>query len=595
MNTGDLKKYPRNLDSDETKGKSDIIKSEVSKLIKGQLTDVAAMSSLRSKFQDLDMANAIFDAYKERLEQITRKARKFKRAIVDRYSALNLPFNELMRKAKKYAAKYNLSDNEFRMFFDLSITDKDLTMKQFSLPSTKMTKALGHGLLMSQDKLHIKENELGILQDILKLYGETKILHSQVVLQSLTYEECAHEAINNKSNDKINRYSFVHPIIVMLFLPKIDILEKMILLANLGYIVKCKHEGQPILTEPDMKLYHALVSDPNDGVCAFDSAIKDLKNRFILQTRIWDSVLNMRQGKYLNDNLAQFLAAVENCRNNIYDAPDFTYVKDEGTILRRLLSAFSIRPTIVSTSRLYAAYNEQMGQNPYGITSSGYPGGYPGVTEMSTLSVINVRIPLQSNNQTTSLELQSTLTAPQWFIENKMLVPKTQTIMFSQDVLFFYIGRRYKALALDKTGYNFNFNILPMAVSGLEKINKNPIDISEDAFVVGEDSYSLKSTLLLVSKTIKQNDISNEIIIGCSAVIKCDKKFAVSTSTSTDDSCYIYYNPIEYKTTTNDSDMKLTAEPIIGGLNPKNIEIFKGTLKTCSTILMFKKNKPDTK
>ncbi len=107
------------------------------------------------------------------------------------------------------------------------------------------------------------------------------------------------------------------------------------------------------MTKPDFELYWDLITDPNESVCAIDSAIKDLRNRYVLQTKIWESVLNLRQGRYYQDNLQEFLMAVDNCKGNIIDCPDQTYVKDEGSILRRILAAFAIRPTIVRTTRLY--------------------------------------------------------------------------------------------------------------------------------------------------------------------------------------------------------------------------------------------------
>ena len=36
-----------------------------------------------------------------------------------------------------------------------------------------------------------------------------------------------------------------------------------------------------------------------------------------------------------------------------FDAADLAYVKDEGTILRKLFAAFSLRPTIVQTVPYY--------------------------------------------------------------------------------------------------------------------------------------------------------------------------------------------------------------------------------------------------
>src|SRR6185312_16328007 len=107
----------------------------------------------------------------------------------------------------------------------------------------------------------------------------------------------------------------------------------------------------------------------------------DLLNRCNVQTKLWEAVLNLRQGKYYTNDLSSFILAIDNCRNSVFDAADLAYVKDEGTIMRKLMSAFSIRPTIVSTAPLY------------GISSATSNIASLAATHITTISMITMRIP----------------------------------------------------------------------------------------------------------------------------------------------------------------------------------------------------------
>lgn len=575
-----------NTSGDDYKGRQKneaLITKEISKLIKAGLDDVEAINKLKGKFKDSDIVDAIFDGFKKRQKLINKKARKFKQLIFDRYAVQNLPFHEIVRKAKKYSKKYKMTDDEFQMFFNLAITDKNTMGIRFNIPNTKISKALGYSALYTTiDKLNIKENELTILQDILKLYGETKTLHSQVVIQSLTYRDCAPEAISGGirdkglATDKHNFYSYVHPVIAALFFPKIKLLDEHILIANLGYIIKCKHEERPIMTKPDIELYWDLITDPNNHACSMDSAINDLKNRYILQTHIWDSVLNLRQGHYYNDRLSDFLLAIENCRSNVFDAPDLTYVKDEGTIIRRLLSAFSIRPTIVSTTRLYGL----LGTNPYGFGSSHLSAA--GLTQVTTVPMITLRLPLNISHKQNAVDLQESLTQPQWFVENKMIVPKAQSIIHSRDVLFFYVGRRFKTINITRLNTPYNFHTLPMTVAGCEALNDHLVQY-DPVMTILNDQYQLRSVVFVDSAPSKKN-----LIIGCSAGIVITRKHSLGRYQES----YIIYDPQGSATMFPYNDQYKRNNPVtwISGQTPLNgTDSFWKRATTRGTIFMYEK------
>ena len=88
------------------------VSGEVRKLIASGKTDFAALAHLRSRYGDDDeMVNSVFDGFKERLDFIQRKSRKFKQLIFDRYSRYNLTFPQLLKKARKYK-ETNVNNDE---------------------------------------------------------------------------------------------------------------------------------------------------------------------------------------------------------------------------------------------------------------------------------------------------------------------------------------------------------------------------------------------------------------------------------------------------------------------------------------------------
>jgi hypothetical protein len=552
-----------------TKSSRDSIDKEVSSLFKhGNLNDYKVLNKLRSKYKDEDMVNSVFDSYKDKLAFLTKKAQKFKQAILDRYSGRNLSSNEFLMKAKKYKTKLGLTDDEFDMFFRLLHSEKNPLSNIYSMPSTKMNRTLGysHSAMIPADKLNVSAKEEVVVQDILKKEAETRTLHSHVVLQSLTYKDCGIEALNGKFDKmKNNSFAYVHPVVAALFLPKIQLLDEHMLIANLGYIIKCKHENTPIMTKPDFELYNDLLKDPNDGACNIESAIVDISRRYDLQTKLWDNVLNLRQGRYYHDKPTDFLMAVDACRTNVYDAPDMAYVKDEGTILRRLLAAFSIRPTMITTQRLTG----MSGSNTFNLSQNATM--MQGITSMTTVPMITLRLPLGLSNPYTgtaiassnpnnapSTHLQEALTQKQWFVENKMIVPKSQQIIHSNNVLFFYVNRRYQHINIASMSNSpCNFTALPMTVSGIEMINGVNVNFDEE-MNIANDRFRLRSVVIVNTCSFKRS-----VITGCSTMIVAYKD---NESCRTETEYYLYdpqgASEVMFTKDANDKYTEVTNAPI---------------------------------
>ena len=310
-----------------------------------------------------------------------------------------------------------------------------------------------------------------------------------------------------------NPHCHVHPVIAAMFLPKIEIFENTIILANIAYIVKQKYNKKPIMTSNDYELFYNMIRDPTDVVCSGESPVKDLLKRSQLQCKLWESIATLRNGRYYDCSVTALGAAVETCRRTYEENPDLIYDSDEGSYLTKIFGAFSLRPTVMSQVPIVQS-------NVLGVTI-GTPGyGGPSVPKVHTVPFITVRLPPQAsglyNNQPISMIDLGTYVSsfPNFVMEDGTLVQKSNEIIYTNGVLVYYVPRRSNLLNLGKLINPMEFNRLPRVVHGFDRINKTQIKVPMDIPVSGHQTLILKSSVLLELHQ-DENDISElDLIIG---------------------------------------------------------------------------------
>ena len=571
---------------DDAKSRSNIGK-EVNKLMrrKNGKSDLEILGALRRKFPgDTQIQLEVFGAFKKAYEKIMNRARNFKAYLIRKYGH-TLSLRKIIDKGKKYQKKCKMSDDEFDTFIKLIMTDQSYAYALQKLPNTNMSKVLGFGQFVTDigQKLNISPKEHPVLKQLLDLTGQTKQMHTQVILQSLGYRDCAPEALlGPRDRKKVNLYSFIHPLIAALFFPKVKYLDEHMLMASIGDIVSKKQMGKPILTKQNVELYWDIITDVNDHACDTESPMKDLLNRFILQTKLWDNVLSLRQGRYFNKKLPEFLSAVSLCRSSVYDAPETAYVQDEGTILRKLLAAFSMRPTVVQTSKLWG-----MGGNyGYGFGGMNLTGFSDTVTKLTTIPLIQLRLPIDIDNGRSPIHLRDGLSRPQWYVERNTIVPKSQEIVHSKNVVFFYVNRRFKTLNITRFRVPYTFSALPMSVAGWESLNDHVVKF-DPIMTIAKKQYKLRSVVFVESAAVDK-----KLIIGCSAGI-------LKYGNGLFDPEAFYYNPqgsgIVFKDESSGEFYKndpVTVIPLRGGVRAD--KTFTNMAETQGTIFMYQKIDDDS-
>lgn len=494
------------------------------------LHDYEVIALIKKNYPDQKkMVDFVFDHYAKRLDYIRSKANKFANALLRKYSPVHFSTSLLAEKGKKFKDKYGLSDAEYQMFINIILTGKG-QQNRYNIPNSPMSKALGFTVDTAVEKMVIGEGDAEDVKVILAKQKEYQPLHSQLIMQTLLYEDCSLDAITGKfDRSKHNALNYIHPVVAALFLPKFDYVDERMLLASLANVVKAKIEGLPIQTSPEYELYYDLITDPNQSACVIDEKkpIADLKNRVLLQTKLWESVMKLRQGQYYADELAKFMNVIESCQSSVFDAPDLAYTRDEGTILRRIFNAFSLRPTHVKIASQFGSGVT----TPFSISVA--PAAFD---QLTTIPMIQVRLPI--GDAGASVDISKAIDQSQWYLDGKNLVMKSQSIVQSRDIIVFYVNRRFSSQNYAMLSRPNVFTGLPLTMTGLESINDASV-LVEETLKVGSDIFGIRSVVFINVSDIKQGEKDTHLITGCSAGIVV-KKDPAHVAVGED---YILYDP----------------------------------------------------
>lgn len=546
-----------NTSFNKSSNRGDDIDKEVHSLMKKNSnkdrSTYSILEELKTKYKDEEIVDSIMRKYNEKMKRVRKLAEKIKERLVAKYP--NLSMKEYIEKIADYKKKYNFDDSEMQSIVNLIFLAKSnfSNPEAFDVNYNEMSKALGFvpASYNLGGKLHVKKDELEQLQMILTIASATKELHDQVTLQSLIYSDCDPVAIQENGFDKskINIFSFIHPVVAALFIPKFQLLDQHMLLASIAKIVAYKSNGQELQTQPEYELYWDIATDPAETACVNKTKpFTDLVNRCNVQTKLWEAVLNLRQGKYYTNDLSSFIMAIDNCRASVFDAADLAYVKDEGTIMRKLLAAFSIRPTIVITMPVY------------GITPLTSHISAVHTSQITTLPMITMRIPMSLEKSDEPISLTKALSQEQLYIHHRQLTVKQQQILYSRELLVFYVHRRFQTFNTARLTNPYTITYLPMTMGQFERLHDRKVSVVIDDLSIPRDAVSgsppqkfkLQSVVAVEVRSItrdceperpecREEENKNQIIVSCSAFIRnCN-------SPDPDEFFGWKYNPLELK------------------------------------------------
>jgi hypothetical protein len=495
-------------------GPSGSVKEQVNNLlregIRGKIPP-NKLAELRRKLSNDDLVDSIQTAFYEEQEANRKRARKFASFIEKKVQHKGYPLHVVLQKAEAYRKKNNLTDvqfDEFKRAYEklyYSRTERD---QDQSIPVTNMQILFGD--LDSRDSFNVKETDYAPLQDIIKLAKVSKKFHRDVILQSIGFEDQSPVVFQAKYDSNINNIAYaVHPLVVAMFAQKIVGFDHHFLFANLANIIKCKYERERLASSEDYNFLHAMLNDSHDVVCSSESVIKDLRMRANLQNNLWNTVFQMRSGKFFDVVGSDFFNAIEECKIFRYDAPDLVYSGDENVVLRRLLSAMSYNTIIQRTIPVVI-----------GTTGVTNPVGFPIIHNSIMAKAFFVhRLPTQPSTSTFPL-LHDCINQIDTYYEHGHHVPKKSEIIHIKDgIIIFHIPRRSIA-AVDEYKRFINptptFTRIPDHILMQERLRTDTI-IVDTTFELPSlgITYVLKSSVGVIVKPLDSIGSTPEnIIIG---------------------------------------------------------------------------------
>ena len=502
-------------------------------------------SILKHKKMNEDKIEEVVNKLTEARERVRKYARKFIDKIDQHYVFHDVP--SIVKKAIKYADKHELTSAEKEAIISMAVRgDVNNTFNPLNqLRYTEMSKFMGIESPAGQ-VLNIQAKDHQSLAEIVKLFEASRIIHTDIKNQLSLYRDCAVEAVTaSYDRNRANLSIHIHPVIVALFLPKIDALERRMLYTNLGRVVI--QRATPYINrhipvwdnvmngemEAEWHLTWDIVNDPNSlAYFSDDTPITNILKRFKIQIELWKNVLNLRQGRLYSlsgydsdDGITGLLRVLTQYDWSYFDSPDMVNVHDEGSVLRKLLAVFSLRPTFAQittlTTRTLLANN-----NFNGLSR----------TSFLNIPVVNVRLPtLYQPQQGVTMSLERALSQSDFFIEHKTLVPKHRSVMFTQDIIFFYANRRYQAINISKLNFRVSYTSIPYQSwnVGQTAINDTPLQFDYD-LRVGEAVLGLRSIV-----TVYRPPVAENIVGGSSAIIIPKPKGPVRNFDEN-----FYYNPL---------------------------------------------------
>ena len=443
----------------------------------------------------------VLEEFKEKNNKIKKVANLFVDKFVSKFG-LSMPLHSILEKAQKYKKKYNLSDDEFaqvRRTFEEKLFKSMGTLDRPVQHNTNLARALGNAYVETFDGIVVSNtDDYQHLQEIIKTYTLNRSVYQNIVYQTSTYKNLDERIFETKYDIRFQIYNYAHPVLVAFFLPKIQSIEERMLYANLAGIIVARFNKTSIVTKPDHELLYALVNDPNDVVCSNATPIIDLYNRCLVQLQLWRSVYELRSGKCYSPAHVDFLSAIDNCKINNNDNPDMVILSDEGIILRRLFSAFSLRPIHVMSAPIVM----NLLQNPYGYL--------PDQRVINSLPYITYRLPaVNEKDKNHNLSDSNTQFTFSLDVNTGRYAPNTSRIFEVNGPLVYYIPRKFIDIPVPLSPVT-NLTQLPTVINNRLSYQKIRVKY-DDNVTINDKLYNLVSVVSI--STIETPNLNNGNLI----------------------------------------------------------------------------------
>jgi hypothetical protein len=246
----------------------------------------------------------------------------------------------------------------------------------------------------------------------------------------------------------------------------------------------------------------------------------DLLKRVVFQERIRDLVLKFRSGIVYHESFLDFIQQVDSCAASSYDAPNFMYMQDEGTILRKIMEAFCMRPLKIVSAPTHGA----MVTN---FTSRGkLPWGMQPIVERGSVAVELPNPMFRNSTIAPKIDLLTCFKSSQIISMGGLLQQRQTNLMYTEGTFIFYVNRRIPPVHFSTRNRMQARFVIPQP-AGIELMNKYPIDFN-DELNRGDfngKTYTIRS--VVCCSTIPQMkdtaEADMERILGCHTIFVIDR------------------------------------------------------------------------
>jgi hypothetical protein len=162
-------------------------------------------------------------------------------------------------------------------------------------------------------------------------------------------------------------------------------------------------------------------------------------------------------------------------------------------------------------------------------------------TTFVNIPIVNIKLPVDIiGNQQHSISLSRALTQTDHFIEHRMVVPKNKSVIYSNEVAFFYANRRFPAINFGiNTCISMRYVNIPASIVNTSSINNTNL-VYDDRIRIGRDQFQLRSVVMLQRPHISGLDVAT----GCSAAIIVSEYPMNNSAYGIITPNYIHYNPV---------------------------------------------------
>lgn len=514
-------------------------------------------------------------------DRIIRIDNKKSLAIEALANSFNAKYGDLTRSAKesklsKLQKKHKINDKDYQIIREY-ILQPDTATKLASVKveklSNKLSELLGNNL-NSSTKISDDKNVSQIVSMAVSPLATTIFTQSQKY--DSDKQKVALGGIYDSSKDDMS--SYIHPIVVALFLNKNNLVEQRTLMTSLASLLNKRKDNMKInrFTRDEMNLFEDLITDRNDIVCDSSSVSGDYKARSEIQQLLWANVLKLRNGEYYDKVSQKLLAKLINCSLDGSHVGSINVLNDHA-FMNKLLQVFSIKPIQMEVSPFMGSTIMQQDFNQL----------MPSTQRRNDLFMrLDAHDP-SKNTLRHALAKQRTL---QINPTNKVSLVQPNYIQVVENVtnvenlLVIHVDRSVDpAIANLRMELNDYYNQwkprdYPDYVYGLQKYNNTVVEV-EMAF----PEYSLDLTAVICAKPLK---LENEpVMINKMFPIRMGSLAYIKAGTD-----WYSYDPTDAVMYYNRSDGNKVDKHSTGPINIVNVNTVKAEIKQNGTIFIYTKS-----